>query len=506
MTSIWSEFKKSYSKSPDKTALIFEGQRYSYKDLKELSDKLTSYLLKKVDNLDQPLGVFLDNSPFFAALLLTASRLNLTIVPFPVFLKGLTLENLLKELEIKTVLGEDFLEKNFESLGVKFLPIREFLNFPPTEVEFKPDLEKPYIITTTSGSTGKPKPIVLTQKVKLLRAFEGAKKVFNLTADDIYIVSTPLYHSLAERFVLLPLMDGATAVLLKKFTLKKWLEAVQNFNVTFAVLVSSQLEAIVSHLTSKGEDLNLSSLRKLISSSAPLLENTRKKALKLAQKYGWEIFETYGTSEVGFATILNMTKETDKWNSVGKPLPYVDIKIFSDKGEPLPPNRTGEIGVKTKTIFAGYYKMEETTKRSFINGYFLTGDLGYLDSEGYLYFKGRKKEVIITGGINVYPQDVERVILKHPKVKECAVFGVPHDYLGEIVCAFIVPKEGENLSLSKLRNFLVENLAPYQVPLYMELREEIPKNNLGKVVRRDLKRFVDMKQLKNRLRLLKFMN
>jgi long-chain acyl-CoA synthetase len=296
----------------------------------------------------------------------------------------------------------------------------------------------------------------------------------------------------------LPLITGATAVVMKKFHPKRWLELVEKHRVSFGILVSSQLERIVSTLLEERE-FKPTSLRKLISSSAPLLEGTRKKALSLAQNYEWEIYETYGTSEIGFASILNMTQETNKWNSVGKPLPYVKVKILCEDKRECPFGEVGEIAVKTLTRFAGYYKMEEKTKEAFTeDGYFLTGDLGYLDKDGYLYFVGRKKEVIITGGINVYPQDVEKVILNYPGVKECAVFGVENEKLGEVVCALIAPEKGKEIKIPQLKSYLRKHLTSYQMPIYIKVVEEIPKNHLGKISRKSLKQFVDKGEI-NRL-------
>ena len=489
----YSLFKEQALKNSKKVALIIEGKTYTYGELLEKTDLLAEKLKTLSEGKRKHIATFLGNSPEMVLLLLATSKLGLTLVPLPSDLPQEFAEEILKTCDVEMAITQT--EREFK--GIETLKVSELWEVPAKVKDWnvKPDLDTPFIITTTSGSTGKPKPIVLTQRIKLKRAFKGAKEIFNLSEEDVYIVSTPLYHSLAQRFTLLPLITGATAVVMRKFNLQRWLSLVETHKVSFAVLVSSQLENIVSHLWEKGENYNLRSLKKLISSSAPLLEKTRRRALELSKTFGWEIYETYGTSEIGFASVLNMTEETRKWDSVGKPLPYADIKILSPEGKKLPPNQIGEIAVKTETIFAGYYKMPQKTKESFTSdGYFLTGDLGYLDGEGYLYFSGRKKEVIITGGINVFPQDVERVILTHPKVKECAVFGVENDYFGEVVCAFVVPKEP--LTERELRNFLRGKLASYQMPIYIGFVEEIPKNHLGKVARRELKRLVDRKKLR----------
>ena len=486
-------FRKQALNQPKKVALIFEDRNYTYGELLEKTDVLAKKLKSITKGEKAHLATFLENSLEMVLLLLAASKVGITLVPLPPDLPENFAYEIMKTCDVEIALVQNRRAFN----GITTLSVDNLWNISHSKIseEEYVNLDSPFIITTTSGSTGKPKPIVLTQRIKLKRAFKGAKEIFNLSEDDIYIVSTPLYHSLAQRFTLLPLITGATVVLMKRFYLQNWLNLVENCKVSFAVLVSSQLENIVFYIWKNKEKYRLGNLKKLISSSAPLLEKTRKKILELAKNYGWTVYETYGTSEIGFASILNIMVESQKWDSVGKPLPYVDIKILSPEGKELPPYQIGEIAVKTETVFAGYYKMPKKTQESFTqDGYFLTGDLGYIDEDGYLYFRGRKKEVIITGGINVYPQDVEKVILSHPKVKECAVFGMENDYFGEVVCALIVP-EDKTLSEKELRNYLRGKLTSYQMPVYIQFVEEIPKNQLGKIARKNLKSFVNTTRL-----------
>ena len=500
LRSIYDYFLDQVKAFPDKPAVIVENRVYTYSDLYILLHLLEKELLlkRKFEISDLKIALFLDNDIEIVLLLLLGAKKNYALVPLPPSLPQFFAEKILKLCDVNLVISKENFYDFFENLAPLINNPKKIKNLSfQIEADSKTplgkfSLSKEYIITTTSGSTGEPKPIVLTQKTKLLRAFLGAKEIFNLSEKDTFIVSTPLYHSLAQRFVLLPLMIGAKVVIVKKFHPELWIDKVKKYKVSFAPLVSSQLETL-SEILEKSELHPI----KLISSSAPLLENTREKLIALGEKLPIEIYETYGTSEVGFVSILNLLRERNKWKSVGKPLPYVRVKIRKIN----PKEEIGEISVKTPTIFAGYYKMPEKTRESMDEeGYFLTGDLGFIDEEGYLYFSGRAKEIIITGGINVYPQDVERVILQYPYVKECAVFGVPAPRLGEIVASLIVPKDRKKFNIFDFKKFLREHLAVYQYPLIIKLVDNIPKNALGKVVRRELKNLISEEEIKKALK------
>ena len=194
--------------------------------------------------------------------------------------------------------------------------------------------------------------------------------------------------------------------------------------------VSNQIEAIIPLLDGSTK---LNSLRTLVSSSYSIKPESKQRLLSMIDA---DLFECYGTSEIGCATNLNVRQAPNKAASVGAPLPYVHICILNEVGQPA--DSVGQIAVRTSTAFAGYYKQKEATQASYHGEYFLTGDLGYLDSDGYLFYSGRCKELIKTGGISVYPLDIERVIAEVEGVEDCAVVGVPDDYFGEMIVAVVV--------------------------------------------------------------------
>ncbi|QGT78054.1 AMP-binding protein [Guyparkeria halophila] len=484
--------------TPRKTALIFRERRIDYQTLVDKIDRLAAGLQGMGVRPGSHLALFAGNSVEFALVLLATARLGATVVPLPLTLRGDFRRRALERTDCQFVIGwftviEQLLDEGeldasqMVTLGRSVAGTRLFedllIEEPDSTALPAVSADMPYILTMTSGSTGDPKPIVFSQATKIRRAFDATQAIYGLGADDVVLVSTPLYHSLAQRSLLLPLMLGGTAVIMPKFTPGAWLEAVASERVSFLFAVSNQLEALVESALLGQYDLG--SLRTVISSSAPLA-NTSKQAL--LRHFDCDIREIYGASEIGVATELSLRDDRDKYESVGRPLPFVSVKITDEHRQPLETGQVGEIACRTTTGFLGYYRDEEATRASMDQaGFFYTGDLGRLDDEGYLYYVGRKKEVIITGGINVYPKDVEEVVLASGMVAECAVVGVPDARFGEAVVAVITPKPDGEPDLRALRQFCNSRLTDYQMPQAFEVMESLPRNQMGKVMKRELR-------------------
>jgi len=261
---------------------------------------------------------------------------------------------------------------------------------------------------------------------------------------------------------------------------------VKDQRVTFTIAVSAQLSQIAQLLSSPFVP-EISSLRSVVSSSALLEPHVRN---ELIQKLQCDFHEMYGTSECSTVTSINFREAVDKQRSVGKPLPGVELRILADDGTEVNPGDTGEIAVKTPLLCAGYYGMPEMMKEALVDGFFRTGDLGYVDKDGYLYFSGRKKELIITGGVNVYPQDVERVVSALPEVSECAAFPYSDERLGEVVALAVVCKKGLTLKKRAVQVHCAKNLADFQQPHKIFFLSELPKNSMGKLTKSKLPEMV----------------
>jgi len=493
-------FIENCNSFPHKNAIIFEEEILSYVMLAErvkvASEQFCSIGIKK----DSKILLLLPNSIEFVVSMLAAADIGAVIVPLSLTLSENAISTACKSSDaefliadtsvIKKLPLDDILKKHIiiytknsqESYDEYVLWNNSKLSNSKYRLGQNNVLNTDdFILTMTSGSTGVPKPIVFSQETKIRRGLDACAKLYNLDDRDVVIAASPLYHSLGQRLALFPLLIGATTVILKKFTPALWLQTVEKHKVTFTIAVSSHLDVILKAMHKKCCDI--SSLKTIVSSSS-LLKNAIKK--ECITRLGCSFHECYGASEVGIVTNLYPEDTGTKLQSVGIALPFVDMKIVDNNGTELSVGKIGEIICKTTTAFSRYFKLPVKTAESVINDYFYTGDLGRVDNEGYLYFCGRKKELIIVGGTNVYPADVESVISSCENVKECAVIGVDDEYFGEAILAVMVLKD-KNAPLTPIRRCCEKELADYQRPMAYEIVDELPKNALGKLMKHKLK-------------------
>ncbi|MFT2112682.1 class I adenylate-forming enzyme family protein [Marinomonas sp. 2405UD68-3] len=481
---------------PQKTAIIYEEQSYSYQTLIQKTLILSAYFKKIGLFSGQRIALFAPNGPEYAIVLLAAAKLGLAVVPLPITLKGHALDNALKSIPVALIIAWSNIssqlkdsgladDENLISLNRKVA--NETLWDELFESQFQDDTsycdnsELPYILTMTSGSTGSPKPIILTQTCKINRAFCATANYYDLNSDDIILVSTPLYHSLAQRGLLMPLLLGATTVILPKFNVVKWFDIIEEHHISFLFAVSSQLDMLINNIHLAKD---MASLKCIVSTSAVLSNDSKA---MLVANFKCLLHECYGASEVGVVTDFCLNNYHDKQGSVGKALPFVQLKIVDHNMKILSSGEIGHIFCKTKTAFSGYLDLPEKTKASYDNdGYFSTGDLGYLDDDGFLYYSGRNNDVISSGGINIYPQDIENVIKMHHAVEECVAFAFPDKQFGEVIKIIYTSNSGL-INEVELRKLCLQQLTDYQQPRFMEQIDEFPRSSLGKILRQSVK-------------------
>lgn len=492
---IYQRFEQAAEISPQKTALVVGESRLSYGELQEKVNALADGLAHAGVRVGDHIGVVLPNCVEFVLVLLAGARLGAVVVPQSMGLASSALENTFRAADIRHLIvwagTTDNLGAGTLALadrGIRlaigasrpgWMSLADAVNAgrPPSHSARRFPADLPFLMVLTSGSTGEPKPILLSQHTKILRA-DAAAALFGTTDSDVILAATPLYHSLAQRLVLLPLMSGGTAVLMEHFTPASWIEAVRRHSVSFSIAVSTQLRQILARLEGSG-DL-LPSLRCVVSSSALLDEKTKG---RLVANLKCEFHECYGTSEIAIATNLAPDHSGQKLGSVGTAIPGAKVIILDGKDNVAPPNTIGEIACQTPMLYSGYYGKPDATAASLWgDGYFRTGDLGRLDDDGFLYFLGRIKDIIITGGVNVYPKDIEDAVASHPAVKECAAIPLLDDRLGEVVGVVLAFNDPDNPpALREIQRLCMLRLGDFQQPHQFFVVPELPKNAMGKL-------------------------
>ena len=322
------------------------------------------------------------------------------------------------------------------------------------------------------------------------------KNLYKIKQEDNILLTSPVDHSLGQRILFLSTLTGCNLIYLKKYNKKLFKKFIRNEKISFSILSSNYVNLMKNELLKKKIKI-----KKIVSAASTLsLEDKldfKKKKVNL--------YEMYGAAEIGTITNLS-TDNVKKANSVGRILQNCKVKIFDKNSKTLKHNQIGEIACKTNLILKEYYKSKNLTKKSFVQNYFLTGDFGYKDSDNFLYFVSRKKDVIISSGENIYPLDIEKEVLRYNNISECCAIGIPDKYFGEAVFLVCVTKKKDKEIEKKLRNFLRTRLANFQQPLGYDFVTELPKNRMGKIVKREVKKIYLKKKLDLSKQIRKFLN
>ena len=341
------------------------------------------------------------------------------------------------------------------------------------------------LLQYTGGTTGSPKGVMLTHKNLVANATMCDAWLYkNQPGKEIVLGIVPFFHVYGMTTVLiLTVMQANKMVLLPKFDPQTTLKTIQKQRPTIFPGAPTIYIGLLNH--PKISQYNLSSINSCISGSAPLPLEVQTKFEKIS---GGKLVEGYGLTETSPVTHGNFLWDRPRIKgSIGVPWPDTDVEIRSvENGEPLPFGEIGEIAIKGPQVMKGYWNRPEETGQTLINGWFLTGDLGYMDEDGYFYIVDRKKDMILAGGFNIYPREIEEVIYEHEDVLEVVAAGVPDPYRGETVKAYIVLKEGSTLTEEGLDSFVRKHLAAYKVPRIYEFRSQLPKSAVGKILRRIL--------------------
>ncbi|WP_061810919.1 AMP-binding protein [Rossellomorea vietnamensis] len=514
----------------DKAAIHFMGKEIGYKELYESALKFAGYLKTLGINKGDRVAIMLPNTPqsviAYYGILYAG---GVVVQTNPLYMER-EIEYQMKDSGAKVILTLDILYprvskvmNNTDLEHIIVTAIKDYLPFPKNliypfiqkkqygivvkvdhrgqnhlfteimktavaeaisqeEFDFENDLA---LLQYTGGTTGFPKGVMLTHKNLVANASMCDAWLYKCRKGEEKMLGIlPFFHVYGMTAVLiLSVMQGYKMILLPKFDAETTLKTIQKLKPTLFPGAPTIYIGLLNHPDLKKYDL--SSIDSCLSGSAPLPVEVQQ---QFEEVTGGKLVEGYGLTESSPVTHSNFLWDKARIKgSIGVPWPGTDSAVFSmETGEPLPPNEMGEIVVKGPQVMKGYWNRPEETEQTLKDGWLLTGDIGYMDEKGYFYVVDRKKDMIIAGGFNIYPREIEEVLYEHPAIQEVVAAGVPDPYRGETVKAYVVLKEGESLTEEELNEYSRKYLAAYKVPRIYEFRKELPKTAVGKILRRAL--------------------
>ncbi|MDQ4123823.1 MAG: long-chain fatty acid--CoA ligase [Acidobacteriota bacterium] len=506
--------------APAKEAIVWNEMRFTYGQLNGLANRVANALREMNIGYGDKVALVCPNLPFFPIVYYGILKVGAAVVPLNILFKPREVAYHLKDSDAKAV---------FVFEGTEELPMAQWVKegfdqvetcehlvvmtasplAPPpfencktlTQITFdKSEIFETYptapqdtcAILYTSGTTGQPKGAELTHlnlmtNVTTTWSIHLPMLDFTDGEQKTVLITLPLFHTTGQTVQMnTNLYGGCRIVLLPRFEPKATLETMQREKVNFWVGVPTMYWAILKFVEETGYDISgiKDHLKVPTSGGAPMPVEVMR---RFEAVFGLRVLEGYGLSETSPLATFNHFERPSKPGTVGQAIFGVEVKCFDENDQEVPPGTRGEVVIRGSNIMKGYYKRPEATAEAFRNGWFHTGDIGIIDEEGYLSIVDRKKDMILRGGYNVYPRELEEVIMTHPAVSLCAVVGVPDPKMGEEVKAFIVLKQGASLGEEEMIEWCKEQFAANKYPRYVEFRESLPVGATGKVLKRELR-------------------
>ncbi|WP_102348619.1 class I adenylate-forming enzyme family protein [Bacillus sp. Marseille-P3661] len=498
--SVYGLLKRAALGNGNKEALFDLSSRVSYEKFKYDIDQVAAVLSCKGIQKGDRVALSLPNWYETATIFFATAKIGAILVPFNPNYKSHELNHILTNSEPKAIFISD---KLIQNIGIKeiqtmvnlVITVRTkseqcdsyedwmALDVPQiveTDIEVANDL---YCILYTSGTTGVPKGVMVTHQ-SVVQSANTLASSLQCSEKDVFIIAAPLFHIFGMACNLFcSVSSGARMVLMEKYEPRKMLQVIEQEKVTIQQGVPTMFLKELE--LDDFDNYDLSTLRAGMVGASPIPPH---KVKEIRDRFGMNLCQSFGITETATVTMTPYHDSEDKiTQTLGLPIPGVELKIVDENRVEVEPGQTGEIAIKSFGNMKGYYKMPEETSKVLADGWYYTGDLGTLDNEGYLYFIGRKKEMIIRGGFNVYPQEIEEVLKKHETISEVAVVGLPDEVLGEIVCAVIKLKEGKTSNEEEILQFLKGQIANYKLPQKVVFATDFPVTASGKIQKMKLR-------------------
>ncbi len=490
MSTVRELFLSSVKNFPNNTAVVEGNKRVSYKELGSMVDSFSSYLASKGIKKGDTVAILLPNSIEFVVAFFSIASLGAVSVPINTAFKKEEIAFYVNHSSAKLVLTQEMLKPiaaeavpdASSSIAVVKGANPEWIfgatqNISLPEVSIEPDDEVIYLYST--GSTGKPKRVSRTHS-NLVALADNHTETVGWTKEDKILFTVPISHTYGFGNFISSIKIGASIIALGDFNRSEVLDILEEESITVFPAVPIMLDVLAK--TYLPETKDLSSLKLVMSAGAPLPERIFR---SFYDKYGIYPRQLYGSSETGVISINLGDDIESTFNSVGRHVRNVEVRVVDEDGNKVGVDEVGEIIVKSPSMTTGYYGLPEETKKVFRDGYYFTGDLGRIASEGFIYIVGRKKFFINISGNKVDPSEVENILLKHPKVKEAVVLGVIDSDGSERVKAVLIAEKGTQNK--EIFEYCRDRIAEYKIPRIIEFRDELPRSPTGKVLREELK-------------------
>jgi long-chain acyl-CoA synthetase len=473
----------------DHPALRMDDAVLSYAEFRDAALRVAAFLRQKGIEPGDRVGMVLPNVLSFPVLFYGVQLAGAAVVPMNPLLKAREVEYYLRDSGARLVIaaeqvaqaaGEAAATVGIEAIAVDPTLPTQAMADRPADGAVERDDEDLSVILYTSGTTGQPKGAELTHANLRSNARTGGQELVRSTPDDVIMGCLPLFHVFGLTCGLnASVRAGACLTLIPRFDGAKALSVVQRDRVTIFEGVPTMFSAML-HAPDRGS-YDVSSLRLCVSGgSAMPVEVLRA----FEEAFGCTIMEGYGLSETSPVASFNQLDAERKPGSIGTPIPGVEMRVVDDDGRDVPPGEVGEIAIRGENVMKGYWGKPEETAKAIPDGWFRTGDLARQDDDGYFFIVDRKKEMIIRGGYNVYPREIEEALYEHPAVAEAACIGISHPDLGEEVAAAVALKPGASAQPDELREWVKARVAAYKYPRHVWLVDSLPKGPTGKILRR----------------------
>ena len=494
----------------DRTAVVFGDKRTSFREMSRRVNQLANALLDLGVKSDDRVALLANNCPQFIEVFFARYELGVTEVTLNTKLSPEEWARQLDEAEVNTLLvGEDLVEK-VSSIRPRLGRIKHFIAFsgtPPDMMDYETLIlsasprppgvdvdvgqEKLQRILYTGGTTGVPKGIMLSRAADLAQLRNVLVDLIpDLNPNDVFLGLQPFYHAIRPFFF--PCwMRGTRHVIVSDFHPEAAFHEIENEKVSVIKTVPTVLVRLLSDPRVRDRDLR--SVRTILYGGSPMPVEKLKEGIDF---FGPIFVQNYGQSESAMTVcflgksdhlIKGDPKNVARLASVGRPYSWVEVKLVDEKGEEVPPGEPGELAVRGDHNMMGYLNNPDETRKTLKDGWVHTRDIGRIDEEGYVFLVDRKGDMIISGGENVYPGEVEQVLYGHPAVMEACVFGIPDEKWGESVTAAVAPKPGMNVTEEELIAYCKQRLARYKTPQKISFFDSLPKSPMGKILRRELR-------------------